>query len=96
MSDHRIVDCAAVKSPDESTLFVVKTFLVLEDGVKPTIELKAEILQKLKGPITLNGKIEQLKEYEIPTDIIFVDALPRISGTEKVDYRALEVQAAQV
>lgn len=95
MADHRIADCAAVKFPDEEALFVVKAFAVLEDGVAPSAELKEEILNRLHGPITSNGKTEQLKEYEIPSDIRFVEVLPRISGTEKIDYAKLEAMALQ-
>lgn len=90
MADSRIVDCAAVKYSDENELFVVKAFVVLEEGICSTDALKEEILEKLRNPIMANGKIEQLKEYEVPVDIIFIESLPRISGTEKVDYRALE------
>ena len=93
MADERIIDCAAVKCPDEGELFVAKAFVVLEEGVQHSKALKHEILAKLKQPINRNGKSEQLKEYEIPVDIIFVDALPRIVGTEKVDYVTLEKEA---
>lgn len=90
MVDGRITDCAAVKQPDENELFVVKAFIVLEDGVEPTEEIKKEIADKLQGPITANGKTEQLKKYEIPAVIEFIERLPRVAGTEKVDYKVLE------
>ena len=91
--DNRIADCAAVKLPDENELFVNKAYIVLVDGVQPTEELKREIFDKLYLPVTNYGKIEQLKEYEIPRDIEFIDSVPRISGTEKVDYISLEKKA---
>ena len=90
MADCRIADCAAVKQPDENELFVVKAFVVLEEGVEPTEEIKKEIAEKLQGPISANGKTEQLKKYEIPAVIEFIERLPRVAGTEKVDYKALE------
>ena len=90
MSDARIVDCAAVKQPDENELFVVKAFIVLENGVEATEELAREIMDKLHGPISTNGVTEQLKQYEIPKVIAFIEQLPRIAGTEKVNYKALE------
>ena len=90
MSDKRIVDCAAVKLPDENELFVAKAFLVMEDGTVTTEQLKAEIMEKLRKPIIANGKTEQLKEYEVPVEIAFIERLPRVAGTEKVDYQALE------
>lgn len=92
MADSRIVDCAAVKMPDENELFVVSVFIVIEEGIMPTEELKKEILDKLRKPITTNGKTEQLKEYEIPASIEFIEKLPRISGTEKIDYTILETE----
>ena len=90
MSDKRIVDCAAVKLPDENELFVAKAFLVMEDGTVTTEQLKAEIMEKLRKPIIANSKTEQLKEYEVPVEIAFIERLPRVAGTEKVDYQALE------
>lgn len=47
-------------------------------------------MEKLKRPIHANGKTEQLKEYEVPVELAFIEKLPRIAGTEKVDYQALE------
>ena len=93
MSDNRIVDCAAVKLPDENELFAAKAFVVVEEGVNPTEELKQEFFEKLRKPISANGKTEQLKEYEVPAEIVFVEKLPRITGSEKVDYQALEKMA---
>lgn len=92
-SDERIVDCAAVKCPDDKELYVIVTFVILEGNIKPSNELKIEILEKLKKPIVKNEKVEQLKEYEVPADIVFINMLPRIAGTEKVDYMKLEEMA---
>ena len=89
-SDSRIADCAAVKQPDENELYINKVFVVLENGVMPTEELKRELLDKLSLPVVSGNKTVQLKEYEIPKDIIFVDELPRKEGTEKIDYMVLE------
>ena len=89
-ADSRIADCAAVKMPDDNELFVAKAFIVLDEGIVPTEELKREIFEKLRNPITTNGKTEQLKGYEVPVDIEFIGVLPRIAGTEKVDYDTLE------
>lgn len=90
MSDSRIVDCASVKVPDEDELFVNTAFIVLENGVFPTDELRNEIFTKLYNPIINGDKIEQLKEYEIPKNIEFIESLPRNSGSEKINYSKLE------
>ena len=89
-SDIRIADCAAVKKADENELFINKVFVVLEPGIIPSDDLKREIFDKLLLPVAYGGKTTQLKEYEIPKDIIFVKELPRKEGTEKIDYQVLE------
>lgn len=89
-SDSRIKDCAAIKVPDANELFINKAYISLLPGVMPTEELKREIMDKLCVPINTSGKLEQLKEYEIPRDIEFIDELPRTVGTEKIDYKTLE------
>lgn len=91
--DNRIADCAAVKVPDEEELYVAKAYIVLADGVAATEELKMEIYDELYLPVTNDDKIEQLKEYEIPAYIEFVDELSRNAGCEKIDYATLEKQA---
>lgn len=93
-ADQRIADCAAVKVPDERELFVNKAYIVLADDVKPTETIKQEIWDKLRNPAA-SGSKEQLKEYEIPYSIEFVEKLPRKAGTEKVDYTCLEERAAK-
>lgn len=94
-SDSRIIDCAAVKVPDENELFINKAYVVLADGIVPNEQLKEELLNKLFGPIKTSDKVEQLKEYEIPKDIIFIDSLPRNNGSEKINYTALEKKALE-
>ena len=89
-SDSRIVSCATVKVPDADELFVNKAFIVLESGVTPSEDLKAEIMKKIEQPVMCSGKKLQLKDYELPVDIEFIDELPRLEGSEKIDYSILE------
>lgn len=94
-SCNKIADVATVKVPDEEELYITKAYVVLKDGVVEDDSTKREIYDSLQLPITTNGKQEQLKEYEIPRDIEFVSELPRISGTEKIDYKTLENMALE-
>lgn len=94
-SYNNIADVAAVKVPDENELYITKAYVVLKDGVIPNEDTKRAIYDSLLVPIKTNGKEEQLKEYEIPKDIEFIDKLPRSVGTEKVDYPTLEKMAKQ-
>ena len=88
-SDSRIFDCAAVKVPDNDELFINKVFVVLKEGIAPTEEVRREIMENMKKPVETSGKIVQLKEYEIPRDIEFIEALPKLA-TGKNDYVTLE------
>lgn len=89
----KIADVAAVKLPNDDELYVTVAYVILKDGVMPGNDIKREIYQSLETPINTNGKEEQLKEYEVPIEIEFVDAFPRTTGTEKIDYKVLERMA---
>lgn len=86
--------CAVVKVPDEKELFVNKAYIVLKEDYTPSDEMKQTILQALKAPKT-DEDSETLKSHEIPTYMEFLDRLPLMEGSEKVNYRALEERAAK-
>lgn len=86
--------CAVVKVPNEKELFVNKAFIVLKPEYEPTEDTKQAILDRLKGNAGIDDT-ETLKSHEIPTYMEFVDHLPLMEGSEKVDYRALEERAAK-
>lgn len=89
-------DCAVVKVPDDDMLYVNKAYIVLKDNLLDKSEIKEKLIDLFNQPIrNFSGEYEQLKWYEIPTYIEFVDSLPRRSGTEKVDYTKLEQMALQ-
>lgn len=84
-----IEDCAVVKTPDDKRLSVNTAYIVLKEKYKnqDLDSIKEFILSTCKN-ILPSG--EQLKDYEIPTYIEFLDELPRKQGTEKIDYNLLE------
>ena len=89
-------ECAVVKVPDENMLYVNKAYIVLNNGIFPSEDLKKEILEQLEKPIKNSiGEYEQLKWYEIPTYTEFVKELPLKAGTEKVNYSLLEQDAIE-
>lgn len=90
-----IADVACIGVPDDDELFITKAYVVLKDGVEPTQETIDAIYESLNKPINTYGKDEQLKEYEIPKEIEFINELPRKTGTEKVDYKVLEAMNAE-
>lgn len=89
-------DCAVVKVPDDENLYVNKVYIVLNDGYDQTEEMKEIINNQFYLPTKFStGNTVQLKPYEIPTYIEFIETLPRITGSEKVDYQFLEKDAIE-
>lgn len=92
-----VKDCAVVKvATNDGNLSVNKAYIVLDESkMSNTENFSSQILDLCLNPVKLaNGDTVQLKEYEIPTYIEFVNELPRKRGTEKVDYQFLEQKAA--
>lgn len=86
--------CADVQKPDKDLLFTNKAFIILKDGWPKNDETKAHIFAECKKQQTMsNGEKSELKPYEIPSGIEFVDTLPRTQA-DKIDYRELETKAA--
>lgn len=91
-----INECAVVKVPDEELLYVNKAYIVLKDGIAPTEETKEYIMKIIKDGInTINKGNIQLKSYEIPAYLEFVENLPRRQGTDKINYEELEKDAEE-
>ena len=91
-----INECAVVKVPDEELLYVNKAYIVLKEGIAPTEETKEYIMKKIKDGInTINKGNIQLKSYEIPAYLEFVENLPRRQGTDKINYEELEKDAEE-
>lgn len=89
-----VKECAIVKVPDEDMLYTNKAYIVLNEGIESNEELKQQLFDEFQKPIINSiGESEQLKWYEIPSDIEFVRDLPRKPGTEKIDYATLEKDA---
>lgn len=92
-----VKDCAVVKvDTNDGSLAANKAYIVLDESkMLDNKDFTSQILDLCLKPIKMvNGDIVQLKEYEIPAYIEFVNTLPRRKGTEKVDYQLLEQKAA--
>ena len=86
-----VFECADVKVADKEQLFVNYAFVVLKNGWSENEETKRTILECCHHTVTLaDGRQDQLKDYEIPREIIFIKDLPRRSGTDKINYQELE------
>ena len=92
-----VKDCAVVKvDTNDGSLAANKAYIVLDESkMLDNKDFTSQILDLcLKPTKMINGDVVQLKEYEIPAYIEFVNTLPRRKGTEKVDYQLLEQKAA--
>ena len=85
-----------VGKPDDDMLFTGKAFIVLKPNVPKTEETKKYIISECeKQFINQNGKRVQLKPYEIPASITFLDELPRNKLSDKIDYKLLNKLVAE-
>ncbi len=80
-----VANAAVVGSPDPERTNVVKAFIVLTPGYRPSAELEAELQQHVRG---------KLAPYEYPKEIEFIDALP-MTTTGKVQRRVLRMREEQ-
>ena len=92
-----VVEAACVvPKPDKDILFTNKAYVVLKDGILPTKEVSDHIINMCYKPLTnpMTGETIQLKPYEIPESITFLETLPR-TVADKVDYKLLEELAKE-
>lgn len=91
-----VKDCAVVKVPDAELLYVNKAYIVLNEPYTDSDETVALLQNYLhSSTVSATGNTVQLKPYEIPTYIEFIESLPRMLGSEKIDYLLLEKQAQE-
>lgn len=90
-----VVDsCCVVPKEDKDLLFTNKAYVVLRDGVLPSLEVSNYIMNMCYKPLYNNvtGEMVLLKPFEVPESITFLDVLPRTKA-DKVDYYLLENMA---
>lgn len=73
---------AVVGKPDESKGAIVKAFIVLQQGEKPSLGLEDDIRQHVRS---------RLAPYEYPREIEFVDSLP-MTTTGKIQRKELRLR----
>lgn len=88
-------DSIAVQRPNDEELFDTKVFIKLKDGIEPSDAVKEYIIEQIQQPIDTAENVTQLKSFEIPATIEFVDELKRTQDSEKLDYRHYETLALQ-
>lgn len=88
--------CCVVPKPDKDLLFTNKVYIVLKDGIMPTKEISDYIMNECYKPIynSVTGETIQLKPFEVPESIEFLDKLP-LTKADKVNYVLLEEMAKE-
>jgi acetyl-CoA synthetase len=74
-----VANAAVIGKPDATRGAIVKAFIVLQPGEKPSKQLEEDIQQHVRG---------RLAPYEYPREIEFIDALP-MTTTGKVQRKEL-------
>ncbi len=80
-----VLNAAVIGKPDAAKGSIVKAFIVLQPGSRPTAELEDEIRQHVRG---------RLAPYEYPREIEFITELP-MTTTGKVQRKLLRQREEQ-
>ena len=85
-SHNNVLISCVIGVPDEYKMQRVKAFIVLRDGIEPTDEIKASILEHCR---------KNIAKYAIPSEFEYRSDLPR-TMIGKVAYLELEKEAKQI
>ncbi len=92
-----VVDsCAVVPKPNDIQLFESKAYVVLKPGIEQSDDIADYIKAKAFKPYRDSFEnLVSLKDYEAPKSISFLEELPRIKGSDKIDYEFLKACALE-
>lgn len=86
MKNPAVALCCAIGVPDKARLHYPRAYVILNDGYIQSEQVTEDILKKCA---------DDLPDYMIPDEIVYRKEFPRTSRG-KVDYRALEKEAAEM
>jgi len=91
-----VVDsCVVVPKPHAELLYIGKAYIKLKEGVPATEETKKYILKECQKSFVDEVTKEelQLKEYEIPAEVTFVEEIKRHDDSDKIAYEYYRLEA---
>lgn len=94
-ADEYIRSCYVVKMPDKKLGYAPIAFVITEDGVAHNNETRKAILARTAEPFYFGKKRLQLKNYEMPKKIVFLDEFP-LTKANKINFRKLEQMAKEL
>ena len=86
--------CCVVKGPDKKYETAAYAYIVLKDGVPKNNDTRRAIAKTAAEIFQIGHTRVELKTYELPRKIIFMDELPKTKA-DKVDFRKLEQLAKE-
>jgi len=86
--------CCVVKGPDKKYETAAYAYIVLKDGVPKSNDTRRAIAKTAAEIFQIGHTRVELKTYELPRKIIFMDELPKTKA-DKVDFRKLEKMARE-
>ncbi len=86
--------CCVVKGPDKKYETAAYAYIVLKDGVPKNNDTRRAIAKTAAEIFQIGHTRVELKAYELPRKIIFMDELPKTKA-DKVDFRKLEKMARE-
>ena len=87
--------CYVVKGPDKKLGLASYAFVVLNDGIGKNNQTRRQIVTDATKPFYLGKRKMELKSYELPRKVVFLDELP-LTRANKVDFRRLEKMAREM
>lgn len=87
--------CYVVKGPDKKLKLASYAFVVLNDGISKNNTTRRQIVIDSSQPFYLGKRKIELKSYELPRKVIFLDDLP-LTRANKTDFRKLERMAKEM
>ena len=87
--------CYVVKMPEKKLAWCSCAFVVVKDGVSRNNDTRRAILDTAAEPFYLGKRRLQLKDYEMPKKVVFLDELP-LTRANKTDFRKLEQMAKEL
>lgn len=87
--------CYVVKGPDKKLKLASYAFVVLNDGIPKNNTTRRQIVIDSGQPFYLGKRRIELKSYELPRKVIFLDDFP-LTRANKTDFRKLERMAKEM
>ena len=94
-ADDLVRSCYVVKMPHKELGYATIAFVVPEEGVGRNEKTRKAILARAAEPFYFGKKRLQLKSYELPKKVVFLDSLP-LTKANKTDFRKLEQMAKEL